>query len=123
MNLEALIYILVGSFLGLILRLYIRNHYRQKISNKIDSSSIVNILASFFLGILLAIEPKNINLFLLFYVGFLGCLSTFSSFIYQLFNLIKDGRYLSSLVYYIKVITLSFLFFCLGNIFILIFKS
>ena len=46
---------------------------------------IVNVLASLFLGIFEGLNITNKNLILFFSVGFLGCLSTFSSFIYQLF--------------------------------------
>mgnify|MGYP000107429176 FL=1 len=75
---------------------------------------IVNVLASLFLGIFEGSNIANKNLILFIFVGFLGCLSTFSSFIYQLFNLIREKKYLILLVYYAEVIVLSFLFFCLG---------
>ena len=122
MTLEEVIYILAGSTFGLTLRLYIKYNFRKKIGFYLDNSSIVNILASFLLGILVALNPINKNLFLLFYVGFLGCLSTFSSFIYQLFKLIKNRKYLRLLFYYFEVIILSFLFFCIGHFIILIYK-
>ncbi len=75
---------------------------------------IVNVLASLFLGIFEGLNITNKNLILFIFVGFLGCLSTFSSFIYQLFNLIREKKYLILLIYYTEVIVLSFLFFCLG---------
>jgi len=84
---------------------------------------IVNVLASLFLGILVALNITNKNLLLLFSVGFLGCFSTFSSFIYQLFNLIKKRKYLSLVLYYIEVLVLTFLFFCLGYFITFIFKN
>ena len=56
-----------------------------------NSHLIVNILSSLFLGFLVALNITNKNLILLSSVGFLGCFSTFSSFIYQLFNLIYKG--------------------------------
>ena len=75
---------------------------------------IVNVLASLFLGIFEGLKITNKNLILLIFVGFLGCLSTFSSFVYQLFNLIRKKKYLTLLIYYAQVILLSFLFFFLG---------
>ena len=114
MELDGVIYILAGSTLGLIIRMFIKYiSGREKVffSNNI---LIVNVLASLFLGIFVSLNITNKNLILFFYVGFLGCLSTFSSFIYQLFNLIQKRKYLKLLIYYSEVLVLSFLFFCLG---------
>ncbi len=114
MELDSVIYILVGSTLGLILRMFIKYISGRE---KVFSSSnilIVNVLATLFLGIFVGLNITNKNLVLFFSVGFLGCLSTFSSFIYQLFNLIKARKYLSLFLYYTEVLVLSFLFFCLG---------
>ncbi|ABM73028.1 Hypothetical protein P9515_18211 [Prochlorococcus marinus str. MIT 9515] len=83
----------------------------------------MNVLSSLFLGICVALSPTNNNFLLLFSVGFLGCLSTFSSFIYQLFNLIQKRKYLNLIFYYIEVFVLSFLFFSLGYFIILILKN
>ncbi len=84
---------------------------------------IVNVLSSLFLGIFLALGPTNNNLLLLVSVGFLGCFSTFSSFIFQLFNLIQKRKYLNLIFYYIEVLFLSFLFFCCGYFITLIFEN
>ncbi len=114
MELDGVIYILVGSTFGLILRMFL-NYIsgRQKVFSS-NNILIVNILASLFLGFFVGLNIINKNLILFFSVGFLGCLSTFSSFIYQLFNLIQKRKYLRLLVYYFEVLVLSFLFFCLG---------
>ena len=117
------IYILLGSTFGLILRLCIKNSFRKKPAINLNNSTVVNILSSLFLGNLVAFNPTNKNLFFLFYIGFLGCFSTFSSFIYELFNLIKNRQYLRLLFYYFQVLILSFLFFCAGYFIILIFKN
>ena len=122
MDINEVIYILVGSTCGLTLRLFLQNINRNKIVFYYKNSLIVNVLASLFLGIFVVLSP-NYNSFLLIYVGFLGCLSTFSSFIYYLFNLIQKRKYLELLIYYIQVIILSFVFFCLGYFITLIFES
>ena len=114
MGLDGVIHILAGSTLGLIIRMfmkYISGRGKDFSSNNI---LIVNVLATLFLGIFVGLNITNKNLVLFFSVGFLGCLSTFSSFIYQLFNLIKARKFLSLLLYYAEVLVLSFLFFCLG---------
>ena len=114
MKLGGVIYILAGSTFGLIIRMFVKYIFgREKVFSSNDIL-IVNVLATLFLGIFVGLNITNKNLVLFFSVGFLGCLSTFSSFIYQLFNLIKARKYLSLLLYYTEVLVLSFLFFCLG---------
>ena len=114
MELDGVIHILAGSTLGLIVRIFIKYVSRR---DKLFSSNnilIVNVLASLLLGTFVGLNITNKNLILFFSVGFLGCLSTFSSFIYQLFNLIQEKKYFSFLLYYNQFLGLSFLFFCLG---------
>ena len=114
MELDSVIHILAGSTLGLIVRMVIKYiSGREKIFTS-NTILIVNVLASLFLGIFVSLNIKNKNLILFFYVGFLGCLSTFSSFIYQLFYLIQERKYFKLLLYYTEVFVLSFSFFCLG---------
>ena len=117
MDLDTVIIILVGSTLGLIFRLIIKKLFYFKYS------LIVNILSSLFLGVFLALNPTNKNLILFFSVGFLGCFSTFSSFIYQLFKLIQRRKYVSLVIYYIEVLVLTYLFFCLGYLTTFILKN
>ena len=106
--------ILLGSTLGLTLRIFIQNNFKKRIGFDIQNTSIVNFLSSFFLGILVALNFINNEILVLFYSGFLGCFSTFSSFIYQLFNLFKKRKFLKLFFHYIEVIIFSFLFFYLG---------
>ena len=118
-----MIHILVGSTFGIILRLFIKYKSKKKIAIYFNHSLIVNVLSSLFLGIFIGLNPTNKNLLLFFSVGFLGCFSTFSSFIYELFNLIQKRKYRSLIIYYIEVLVLSFLFFYLGNFTTLILKK
>ena len=113
--------ILLGSTFGLILRIFIQNNLQIKIGFDIQNTSIVNFIASFFLGILVALNFINNEILVLFYGGFLGSLSTFSSFIYQLFILFKKRKLLRLFFHYIEVIIISFLFFYLGYFLIQVF--
>ena len=106
--------IIIGSTFGLILRIFIQNNFKKSIGFDIQNTSIVNFISSFFLGILVALNFINNELLVLFYSGFLGCFSTFSSFIYQLFDLFKKRKFLRLFFHYIEVIIFSFLFFYLG---------
>ena len=96
----------------------IQNNFKKSIGFDIQNTSIVNFLSSFFLGILVALNFINNEILVLFYSGFLGCFSTFSSFVYQLFILFKKRKYLRLFFHYIEVIIFSFLFFYLGYFFI-----
>ena len=114
MDFSSLSIILLGSTFGLILRILIQNNFKKSIGFDIQSTSIVNFLSSFFLGILVALNFSNNEILVLFYSGFLGCFSTFSSFIYQLFYLFRNRKFLRLFFHYIEVIVISFLFFYLG---------
>ena len=105
---------MVGSTFGLILRILIQNNLNLKIGIDIQNTSIINFIASFFLGILLALNFINNNFLLLFYTGSLGSFSTFSSFIYQLFILIQKRKFIHLFFHYFEVIVLSFISFYLG---------
>ena len=102
-----------GSTFGLILRILVQNNLKINVGFNIQNTSLVNFIASFFLGILVALNLNN-YLLLLFYTGFLGCFSTFSSFIHQLFVLFQKRQFLRLFFHYIEVILLSFICFYLG---------
>jgi len=85
------------------MRIYIQDNFKKSICFDIQNTSIVNFLSSFFLGILVALNFLNNEMLVLLYSGFLGCFSTFSSFIYQLFDLFKKRKFLRLFSYYIEV--------------------
>ena len=114
MEITSISFVFLGSTFGLILRIFIKNNFKKIIGFDIQNTSIVNFLSSFFLGILVALNFINNEILVLFYSGFLGCFSTFSSFIYQLFDLFKKRKFLRLFCHYIEVIIFSFLFFYLG---------
>ena len=114
MDVISIVIILFGSALGLIIRIYIQNNFKINIGFNVQNTSVINFISSFFLGIFVSLNFINNEMLLLFYTGFLGCFSTFSSFIYQLFILMKQRKFLRLLFHYIEVIFVSFLFFYIG---------
>ena len=118
MDFSSIVIILIGSTFGLMLRIFIQNNLKIKIGIDIQNTSIINFIASFFLGILVALDLSNNEKLLLFYTSFLGCFSTFSSFIHQLFILFKQRKIFRLFLHYIEVIVISFIFFYLGYFFI-----
>ena len=114
MDITSISIVLFGCTFGLILRTLIQNNLKIYIGFNIQHISIINFIASFFLGILVALNFMNYNILFLFYIGFLGCFSTFSSFIYQLFVLLQKREFVRLIFHYIEVIVLSFSCFYLG---------
>ncbi len=92
----------------------IQNNLRINVGFNIQNTTIVNLISSFFLGILVSLNFLSNNILLLFYIGFLGCFSTFSSFIYQLFVLFQKRNFMRLFFHYLEVILLSFVCFYLG---------
>ena len=114
MDIASISIVLLGSTFGLIIRMLVQENLEINIGFNIQSTSIVNFIASFFLGILVALKFIDYKILLLFYTGFLGSFSTFSSFIYQLFVLFQKRKFIRLFFHYIEVIILSFLCFYLG---------
>ena len=102
--------------------MFIQNNLKINVGCNIQNTTIVNFIASFFLGILVSLNFFNGNILLLFYTGFLGCFSTFSSFIYQLFVLFQKRKYMRLFFHYLEVIILSFTCFYLGHFLIKVIK-
>ena len=122
MEFDGVINILVGSTLGVFVRMLIKDISKRSKLFYFNNILIVNVLASLFLGIFVVLNITSKNSILFFYVGFLGCLSTFSSFIYQLFILFQKRKYLSLLLKYVQFLVLSLSFFGLGYFITFIFK-
>ena len=114
MEITSISIVLLGSTFGVIIRMFIQNNLKINIGFNIQSTSIVNFIASFFLGILVALKFIEHKILLLFYTGFLGSFSTFSSFIYQLFVLFQKRKLRRLFFHYIEVMIVSFLCFYLG---------
>ena len=102
--------------------MFIQNNLKINVGFNIQNTSIVNLISSFILGILVSLNFLNNNILLLFYIGFLGCFSTFSSFIYQLLVLFQKRKFMRLFFHYIEVILLSFSCFYLGYFLLKIFE-
>ena len=115
---DEILFVCIGAILGANSRFIITNELRKLNLSKYLYVLIINTSASFCLGLFLSIIER-INSFvysyqvvLLFLIGFLGSLSTFSSFIFDIFNLCLELKFLRAIV--LAVSSLSFGIFALG---------
>tara|TARA_X000000368_G_C22995728_1_gene696535 strand:- start:976 stop:1347 length:372 start_codon:yes stop_codon:yes gene_type:complete len=81
---------------------------------------LINIFACFCLGLSLSILPQisslnfSFKLALFFSIGFLGSLSTFSTFVYDLFELFLQSNLLRALNLFVFSVIIGILAFALG---------
>lgn len=88
------------------------------ISNRFKSSFpmgtfIINITGAILLGILSSIGA-NKNLYLIFGDGFLGGYTTFSTFMYEGFNLFQDNAKLNAFIYILGSLMLGIIGYMIG---------
>lgn len=115
-NLISFILISFGAALGANLRFLMITKISLFRENKSLRVLLVNLVSSFIIGLFMPIVLKNNlsyhqNLIFLFLIGFIGSLSTFSTFINDLYKLTIKKNFKYS-------ITLIFLYISLGLIFL-----
>ncbi len=101
---EKIFAIFIGSGFGAVLRFLVSLLSKKYFVTSIFGTFFVNILGCFLIGLVfgfIACKFQNISesLKLFITVGFLGGLTTFSSFSFEAFELIKNGRVEASLIY------------------------
>lgn len=74
---------------------------------------IINITGALLLGIVTGINPGN-NFYLLFGEGFLGAYTTFSTFMYEGFNLFQENEKLNAFIYILGSFFLGIIGFVIG---------
>ena len=120
-----ILFVCIGSILGANIRFRIQNKLANLNLSKDFLILIINTLASFSLGLFLSLVEQfraftyYYQLVLFFSIGFSGSLSTFSSFVYDLFALCLQLKFFSALRLFfisasIGIIAFAFGFF-LGN--------
>ena len=91
----------LGAIPGAWLRLQVVNHFEPMVPKKHWGTFLVNVVACFALGLVLALNQTcsaSTGIALLMGVGFFGSLSTFSTFAVELLNELRAGHGLTALV-------------------------
>ena len=113
-------FVSLGSMLGANTRFEFQNKLEKFHLGNGLVILIINTFASFSLGLFLSILEKfssfnySYQLVLFFSIGFLGSLSTFSSFVYELFDLCMQLKFLKALKVSISSVSLGIISFAFG---------
>ena len=111
----------LGAILGANIRFEINNKLEKKFNLRNDFSILlINIFASFFLGLFLSLIEQlssfiySYQIVLFFSIGFLGSLSTFSSFVYDLFDFCWQNNFSRALKLFMISSSLGIISFTFG---------
>ena len=117
---EDILLVSFGSFLGANLRFLIYNKFKQLNLSSDFSILIINTFSSFLLGFFVSILPTisaynfSNQLVLFFSIGFLGSLSTFSTFVYDLFEFSLQLKFYRALKLFLISLPLGILALVIG---------
>lgn len=104
----------IGGALGSISRYLLGKSVAQKSKTVFPFGTfIINISGSILLGVVMGFNVGN-TLYILLAEGFLGAYTTFSTFMYEGFNLFQDNEKMNAFVYVISTILLGLGGFVLG---------
>ena len=116
---QTVIYIAVFGALGCISRYYLSGWTHEKLGWHFPWGTLsVNVVGAFFIGLIMelglrgALIPANLRIGLT--IGFLGGLTTFSTFSYETFKLLETGRVLVAFANVMVSVAACLLFTWLG---------
>ncbi len=91
-ELRELLLVALGAVPGALLRWQSGVQLGPHLGGSAGSDLLVNLVGSFLLGFLAGPIPRRTGLVLLLGIGFCGCLTTFSSWMFDVVKLIQAGR-------------------------------
>ena len=115
-----ILFVSIGAILGANSRFRIHNKLVKLNLNKYSLILIINTFASFSLGLFLSLVEQfrvfnyYYQLVLFFSIGFFGSLSTFSSFIYDVFDLCLQLKFFRALKLFFISVSVGIIAFAFG---------
>ena len=94
MTIRNLIYLFLACYLGTFLRLFIDNNF------------VISILGSFFVGFFISKKLSKTNESILL-SGFFSCFTSFSGFIYFLYDIFNQGDWIKFIIFLNLIIILN----------------
>ena len=94
MRIRNLIYLFIACYLGTFLRLFIDNNF------------VISILGSFFVGFFISKKLSKTNELILL-SGFFSCFTSFSGFIYFLYDIFNQGDWIKFIIFLNLIIILN----------------
>ncbi|MCH7321690.1 fluoride efflux transporter CrcB [Solibacillus sp. MA9] len=112
-----MIAVAIGGFFGAILRFKVSQWNQKKLKQeKFIATFLVNIIGSFLLGISVGGAYNNF-ITQLIAIGFLGAFTTFSTFSFEVVQLLEARRVKTALLYAISSCIVSIAFASIGYLF------
>lgn len=116
------IFLAIGGMAGTIARYALEGSVFRALGTGFPYGTLaVNILGCFILGFLASISEDKFllspNLRLLLMIGFCGAFTTFSTFILETSNLIRDGETLRAFMNVLLSVVIGFIIFRIGVLF------
>ena len=104
----------IGGMLGGLCRYYIGKQIAKRNTSGLPFGTLlINLSGAFLLGVLTGVTPEG-RAYLLLGDGFCGAYTTFSTFMFEGFNLFKGKKRMNALVYIIGTMFLGVLAYVAG---------
>lgn len=123
MDLKSLVLVFFGGGIGSSIRFLLSKYSIKNFISFPVGTSVSNLVGCFIIGLLIAYYDRNDiakkDIFIFISIGFCGGLTTFSTFMLDIFYMVKSENFQNLLVYFSLNFILGFFFIFLG---FLIFK-
>ena len=118
MDLKSIILVFFGGGIGSLFRFIVTKYSNKNLISFPIGTSISNLVGCFIIGLLIAYYDRNDipkkDIFLFISVGFCGGLTTFSTFMLDIFEMLKNENYQNIIPYFSVNFFLGFISIALG---------